>query len=898
MIMINLKKITFVSVLIVLLTLCMSIGVSAYSDEYYSNCTDMYSVQSYEYYINGDDEDRLYRIDLSDMSENMIYNEHIISLVGKGNNLYMLVYEDGNSKLIELNTDSLSKTVLCEFKDLVTNMSVRDNVIYYIENGSVYTFDLNSHKSKEFLHGDAINFMVITDYNTLKYYTKFADSQNYDEKTYKFDGSDIDANIELMASSYTPRLEAPSTTNPYYTTLNVFHTSGYGMVGNNGNCTCYAYGRSYENLDSKPKLSTANAENWYNYNKNNGFYSYGKTPYLGAVAVWSKGVIGNSSDGAGHVAVVEVINGDTVTTSESGWKSFYFKTYTRSASHSNFSYSSSYSFQGFIYVCGKIAQPDAVKNVKVQVNGQNVNVSWSGASNATHYDVYLVQSPWGWGDIKYSKSTQTTSCTFPNIPSGKYCAFVISRPNSDSTQSEWVGFNVYDSAPKAPTIEANCLYATKGTTVTISWNKTSNTQNYIYYLTEYPEGYAYTTNTFSEYVSSESVSFSNLSPGKYSIFVHSVNSYSWSEQSNWVSFYIYEKEYVPSYTSIYNGHIYAVYDYEMSWSFARDLCKDMGGHLATVTSNDENEFLQQLIDNGNKDAYWIGATNINEADGKFKWVTNEEFVYSSWADGEPSNSGEDGEKEHFAEIRKSYSYKWNDVNNINKSNKGFVVEIEPDQANVTASSEYGGNRYVLIDRNITWTEAAKYCELLGGHLVTIDSVGEKRFINDFIKNGKREWYYLGARKSNDEWKWLNNTNVTLLDWGENASNWDGLYLMEYKSHLKCIPFHNVYFPEKDISSIGFICEIETKNACIETRIVDEQQMAFSIGAELFNVDLDCTIIIAKYNGNELVGSELRKYAGEEEIFPVFENVDTVKIFAVDDVQMLKPICKSASLKID
>ena len=59
--------------------------------------------------------------------------------------------------------------------------------------------------------------------------------------------------------AYSPRLSAPSTSNKYYYKLNPYYQSGFGLP----NCTCYAFGRFYEILGSKPKLSLRNAENWY-----------------------------------------------------------------------------------------------------------------------------------------------------------------------------------------------------------------------------------------------------------------------------------------------------------------------------------------------------------------------------------------------------------------------------------------------------------------------------------------------------------------------------------------------------------------------------------------------------------------------------------------------------------
>lgn len=143
-------------------------------------------------------------------------------------------------------------------------------------------------------------------------------------------------------AEYTPRLTAPSTDNRYFYGDNVFYQSGYGLP----NCTAYAWGRFYELTGDYPKLGTGDAETWYG--KADG-YSRGKTPKLGAVICWRKGVVGDDSDGAGHVAIVEQINADgSIVTSNSAWGGslFYTETLTK---ESNYSCGSAYTFQGFIY---------------------------------------------------------------------------------------------------------------------------------------------------------------------------------------------------------------------------------------------------------------------------------------------------------------------------------------------------------------------------------------------------------------------------------------------------------------------------------------------------------------------------------------------------------------------
>ncbi len=179
------------------------------------------------------------------------------------------------------------------------------------------------------------------------------------------------SSLNVSAAQFVPRLTAPDRNSPYYTTLNVFHQFGYGMEENGGNCTCYAYGRAYEILKTKPSLSNSSAGKWYDYNKNGGFYPYGKEARVGAIAVWK-----STKGGAGHVAVVEEIKGDIATTSESGWNSYYFKTVKRNINDKNFGASSSYEFQGFIYLPGneksetkgEVISNAGVPQVKVNVS--------------------------------------------------------------------------------------------------------------------------------------------------------------------------------------------------------------------------------------------------------------------------------------------------------------------------------------------------------------------------------------------------------------------------------------------------------------------------------------------------------------------------------------------------
>lgn len=137
--------------------------------------------------------------------------------------------------------------------------------------------------------------------------------------------------------NFVPRLNADGIAGSrYYYNDNPFYNAGYGMP----NCTAYAWGRFWEESPQggTPRLSTGNAEDWYNYNDG---YPRGNTPKVGAILCLSGGV------STGHVCIVEEVrtNGD-ILTSNSGYNSTYFWTEVYSPPYNH---PTNGTFQGFIY---------------------------------------------------------------------------------------------------------------------------------------------------------------------------------------------------------------------------------------------------------------------------------------------------------------------------------------------------------------------------------------------------------------------------------------------------------------------------------------------------------------------------------------------------------------------
>ena len=112
----------------------------------------------------------------------------------------------------------------------------------------------------------------------------------------------------------------------------------------------------------------------------------------------------------------------------------------------------------------------------------------------------------------------------------------------------------------------------------------------------------------------------------------------------------------------YNGHSYYRSTGSAFWSAAKAACDNMGGHLVTVTTQAENNFIFGLWPSG-----WIGLTDeVNE--GVWRWVTGEAYSYTSWNPGEPNNAGNEDYVQFVG------SGKWNDLpNNVNLP---YVLEFE------------------------------------------------------------------------------------------------------------------------------------------------------------------------------------------------------------------------------
>ena len=133
-------------------------------------------------------------------------------------------------------------------------------------------------------------------------------------------------------------------------------------------------------------------------------------------------------------------------------------------------------------------------------------------------------------------------------------------------------------------------------------------------------------------------------------------------------------------STFFNENKYQVFDNSLSWNEAEAYCESLGGHLATITSEEEQKFINEnLLPVGTKNTYFIGLSR-STSDNAWEWITGETFEYENWDTGEPNNTSE-----NYVHIYRNINNlgMWNNTfnyveedSNYSTNNTGFICEWE------------------------------------------------------------------------------------------------------------------------------------------------------------------------------------------------------------------------------
>ncbi|XP_053263883.1 lymphocyte antigen 75 isoform X3 [Podarcis raffonei] len=233
---------------------------------------------------------------------------------------------------------------------------------------------------------------------------------------------------------------------------------------------------------------------------------------------------------------------------------------------------------------------------------------------------------------------------------------------------------------------------------------------------------------------------------------------------------------------------YWILQKQLSWYDAWRECKRNGSDLASVHSESQQVFLENIV---KRDGYplWIGLSNHNESDSDFEWSDGSTFDYKPW---EYEHSHSPGNC--FLLDTKGF---WNRLD-CSRGADGAICyypsnKVQSKQAEnptycpkTTGSAsqwiQYKQHCYAfdLAFYNFSiynWKEAKEVCKKLdpSATLLTIENEEENKFVSAHL----REHYFvtgrvwLGMQENAESMKWLDGSEIKYVNWEKGKEKANG-----------------------------------------------------------------------------------------------------------------------------
>lgn len=216
---------------------------------------------------------------------------------------------------------------------------------------------------------------------------------------------------------------------------------------------------------------------------------------------------------------------------------------------------------------------------------------------------------------------------------------------------------------------------------------------------------------------------------------------------------------IPSNAMKFGDHYYAVFEDTASWWDAYFQCQKLGGHLATVTSQEEAIAVQNYLNNRGDTCVYAGMW-YNSNESRWTWVTGEEMAYADWAPTEPDLG--DNQDCFYGVMWENDGYQWRAFPETDDTISGYLCEWDSvDAARVdervlqipTNSRVYNGHYYALLSGADTYDDAVKMCEKLGGYMAVVNDWDENVFLYNYARSKGVNNAFFGYTDQMQEGKW-------------------------------------------------------------------------------------------------------------------------------------------------
>lgn len=120
----------------------------------------------------------------------------------------------------------------------------------------------------------------------------------------------------------------------------------------------------------------------------------------------------------------------------------------------------------------------------------------------------------------------------------------------------------------------------------------------------------------------------------------------------------------------YGNKVYRFYTAGIPYALAERYCKELGGNLVKIESEEKNNVIAQKVKELNK-TFYIGASDEKE-EGKFVWRDGSAVTYTNWSQNEPNNAADCGGENY---VQMYANGKWNDYTG-QSVDVGFIGEFD------------------------------------------------------------------------------------------------------------------------------------------------------------------------------------------------------------------------------
>lgn len=125
----------------------------------------------------------------------------------------------------------------------------------------------------------------------------------------------------------------------------------------------------------------------------------------------------------------------------------------------------------------------------------------------------------------------------------------------------------------------------------------------------------------------------------------------------------------------------------------------------------------------------------------------------------------------YTSVENSFSVTEAIYENAQKGNPAELEDVVLEwESDIPADAvSWNGHHYYYYDTSCSWEEAEVYCESVGGHLVTITSAEEQKFVYNYavsVNGAKRIFIGLSDADEEGDWsEWVNGEAVSYTNWG-------------------------------------------------------------------------------------------------------------------------------------